>query len=215
MKKMATLLAGSLAWLAATPATAATAFDPAGDFLPSYTGTKLNDLDVLSFTVLYNQLTSSFTLGWTVNGAIDATTPGLYVIGVNTGTGVNAPFGSIGAGNVVFNQAILVGKDGAATLGGNSIGTASIVGNAASISLAASLFPSTGFAAQNYGWNIWPRGTGTGLAQITDFAPNNGLLAAVAPVPEPSTWALMLLGFGGMGLALRRGHRRRVTPQIA
>lgn len=29
------------------------------------------------------------------------------------------------------------------------------------------------------------------------------------PVPEPSTWAMMLLGFGGIGFAMRR--RRRVT----
>jgi len=27
-------------------------------------------------------------------------------------------------------------------------------------------------------------------------------------VPEPATWALMLLGFGGIGIALRRGRRR-------
>jgi len=215
MSKVAMLCACPMVLLAAMPASAATAFDPSGDFLPSYTGTKLNDLEVLSFTVLFNQLSSTFTLGWTVNAPIDPATPGVYVIGVNTGTGVNAPFGSIGAGNVVFNQAILVGKDGAATLGGVSIGTASIVGNAASISLAAALFPSTGLQPQNYGWNIWPRGTGTGLGQITDFAPNNGLLAAVAPVPEPSTWALMLLGFGGMGLAMRHGRRRRLTPQVA
>lgn len=215
MTRMATFLAGPLVLLAAVPANAATIFDPAGDFLPSYTGTRLNDLDVLSFTVLYNQLTSSFTLGWTVNGAIDSTTPGFYVIGVNTGTGVNAPFGAIGAGNVIFNQALLVQKDGSATLGGANVGTASIVGNAASINLAASLFPSTGFAPQNYGWNIWPRGTGTGLAQITDFAPNNGLLAAVTAVPEPSSWALMLLGFGGMALMLRRRRQPRVTPQLA
>jgi hypothetical protein len=29
---------------------------------------------------------------------------------------------------------------------------------------------------------------------------------SVAPVPEPSTWAMMLLGFAGLGYA---GYRRR------
>ena len=33
-------------------------------------------------------------------------------------------------------------------------------------------------------------------------------------VPEPATWALMLLGFGGIGFAMRRGQRSS-TPQIA
>jgi hypothetical protein len=38
----------------------------------------------------------------------------------------------------------------------------------------------------------------------------------VGSVPEPATWAMMLLGFGGIGFAMR--HRRRtqeVLPQIA
>ena len=32
--------------------------------------------------------------------------------------------------------------------------------------------------------------------------------AAPGAVPEPGTWALMLLGFGGIGMALRRSRRR-------
>jgi hypothetical protein len=36
----------------------------------------------------------------------------------------------------------------------------------------------------------------------------------VAGVPEPATWAMMLLGFGGIGFAMRR-RRRPVLAQIA
>ncbi len=39
----------------------------------------------------------------------------------------------------------------------------------------------------------------------------------VAAVPEPATWAMMLVGFGGMGLAMRRSNKRKhnVLAQIA
>ena len=35
----------------------------------------------------------------------------------------------------------------------------------------------------------------------------HGLFAQLVPVPEPSTWAMMLVGFGAIGLAFR-GRRR-------
>jgi hypothetical protein len=37
---------------------------------------------------------------------------------------------------------------------------------------------------------------------------------AIAAVPEPATWGLMLLGFGGIGMAMRR-RRRPALAQIA
>lgn len=32
--------------------------------------------------------------------------------------------------------------------------------------------------------------------------------AVITPVPEPSTWGLMILGFGALGMAMRRSRRR-------
>jgi hypothetical protein len=53
----------------------------------------------------------------------------------------------------------------------------------------------------------------TGSA-IKEFKQQSITLGSVpAPLPEPGTWAMMLLGFGGIGLALRRG-RRRSTPAL-
>lgn len=44
---------------------------------------------------------------------------------------------------------------------------------------------------------------------------NEGILldaVSVAPVPEPSTWAMMLLGFGAVGFAMRR--RKNATESL-
>jgi hypothetical protein len=41
------------------------------------------------------------------------------------------------------------------------------------------------------------------------------LSAAVAPIPEPATWAMMLLGFGAMGVTLRRRRSRQVANVTA
>ena len=41
-----------------------------------------------------------------------------------------------------------------------------------------------------------------------------GTLSFFTAVPEPGTWGLMLLGFGGIGLAMRR-RRRSALAQIA
>ena len=35
------------------------------------------------------------------------------------------------------------------------------------------------------------------------------------PVPEPATWALMLVGFGGIGMAMRRSRRTAKLAQLA
>jgi hypothetical protein len=40
-------------------------------------------------------------------------------------------------------------------------------------------------------------------------------LSAAPGVPEPSTWAMMLLGFGGMGVAMRRRRTGELMKQVA
>ena len=119
------------------------------------------------------------------------------------------PFDDIGQGNVTFNQAIVLQKDGSVNLG-----TASFVGNVFTISVPLSLLPSTGADPTAYGFNLWPRyGEGvTGNNQISDFAPNNALLTVNGVVPEPATWMTMLLGFGLAGAALRFRRRRDRVP---
>jgi uncharacterized protein (TIGR03118 family) len=43
----------------------------------------------------------------------------------------------------------------------------------------------------------------------------DGLFGSLSPVPEPSSWALMLIGFGLVGFAFRRRGRPRTLAQLA
>ena len=45
----------------------------------------------------------------------------------------------------------------------------------------------------------------SGVANVDAIIDNVRLTGA--PVPEPATWAMMLLGFGGIGMAMRRTRR--------
>lgn len=212
-KKLVCAALASIASLS-SPARAATVFDAVGDFLPTFVGVQSPDLDVTSFSVSFNSATSTFILGASFAGNIDPSAAGFYVIGANTGTGPIAPFAALGQGNVTFNQAIVIRKDGTGNIGATALAPSSITlsGNTLSALIPLALLPSTGFAAEQYGFNIWPR-NGNGLAsQISDFSPENATLAAA--VPEPRSWLLMLSGFAVVAAALR--HRgRRIERRIA
>jgi len=200
------LAAAAILAMAAGTANATTVHDATGDFLAGYTGPKTADLDVTSFSVLFDDPTDMFTLSATFAGDISpANGPGFYVIGVNTGTGVNHPFGPVGQPNVLFNQAMTIQKTGAGAitvpvLGARSF-TATISGNSFSALIPLSFLPSTGFAPQHYGFNLWPRQVTGGLLALADFAPEN---STISSAPEPAAWALMIAGFGLAGGVLRR-----------
>jgi hypothetical protein len=55
--------------------------------------------------------------------------------------------------------------------------------------------------------------TGVGTTTFTDVAQVRlGGFSPIRAIPEPASWALMILGIGGLGSALRL-HRRR-TPAL-
>jgi len=206
------LVAGAIITLAgAGAAHATTVSDPTGDFLGSFVGSHDPDLDVTSFGVSYNAATMIFTLNATLAGPINPALPGLYVIGVNTGTGAIAPFAGIGEPNVIFNQVAVVQKTGATAIGANNL-TATISGDSFSLLVPLNLLPSTGFTPENYGWNLWPRNGLGNNNQISDFAPEN---STIASIPEPATWAMMLIGFGALGATLRRRRTATTAAQPA
>jgi PEP-CTERM motif len=190
-------------------ASAATVTDPTGDFLPSYTGSHDGDLDVTSFSVNFDSGTSTFLLDATLAGAIHPDAAGLYAIGVDTGAGANAPFGSIGAPHVIFDQIVVVQKNGTGMVTGASggplaSGAISINGNEFSVRVPLGFLPTTGFDPMHYGFNLWPRDGIGNNDQISDFAPDNATAKVDGGVPEPATWAMMITGFGFTGAALRR-----------
>lgn len=60
--------------------------------------------------------------------------------------------------------------------------------------------------------------TASGLNGTTLTSVRNvrvGGLSGVATVPEPSTWAMMLFGFAGIGLTIRRRRQIEMLPQLA
>jgi hypothetical protein len=71
-------------------------------------------------------------------------------------------------------------------------------------------FPPT-YAGFSLGYFSGPGPVGTGFEDTGQIATGVGTLTAVTALPEPATWAVMLLGVGMVGAGLRRAWRKDET----
>ena len=202
----------SLSLAAAQNIKAAVITDPAGDFLPSYTGPKNGDLDVIRAEVTFDG--SNFLFTSTQAASVGLTTGGFYVWGVNRGTGLQG-FPAIAPG-VLFDSVVILNPAGGSTVRDLITSTSTAISNisfsGATISgtVPLSALPSRGFAPSQYTVNLWPRFGGvTGDPSISDFAPDNSnALVTTSAVPEPSTISLFGMAVCGI-LGVFRFRRKK------
>lgn len=227
----AVALAASIA-MASSAAHATTVTDPIGDVLNGFDAAAHADLDVVSASGTYNA--THLFLSSTQNGAVGTSAGNLYVWGVDRGQGqdtilAHSPgqpslgngvkfdafitFDSTGTNDHLFRVTYNADKSVASVVEGLfSSSWVTIDGNTISVAIPLTELASTGFDVAHYGLNVWPRlGDTSTTAHIVDFAPN-GLeqdrygnpLFNPSAVPEPTSWALMIMGFGLAGATLRR-----------
>ena len=123
---------------------------------------------------------------------------------------------NVGTGAYTFDFGLTQGTDLASTNAYFGFRTANV--GVVSYGYQSSTLPGA-FAVQN---------TSSGVGTSFTFGPNgasdNGyglnyrgysINATTAPVPEPATWAMMMLGLGGMGYAMRRKSKVRARIRFA
>jgi hypothetical protein len=218
--------------LTASAAHATTVFDASGGddaFLPTFTGPHNADLDVRSARVSYDA--QNIRLTGRMAGDIGTTANSFYVWGVDRGQGTpflfrpttdEHPIGE----HVLFDAAVVLSLDanqpsGILYLGADGKPTGftafdhpvfTISGDTIDALISREDLFSTGFDIADYRYNLWPRFGGlTDGFQVADFAPNDSSFTATTAVPEPASWAMMIMGFGVIGSAMRR---RRVALAV-
>jgi hypothetical protein len=208
--------AAALALIAAPRVAAAQpVVDPAGDFLPTFTGPFNGDLDVLSAGVFFDG--ANFIFRSTQNGPINTTPGALDAWGVNRGTGIPgfaAP--PISLPGILFDAVVVLDPGGTSRVvyltGGAPallpLGAVTFAGGLLEAVVPAALLPSTGFALLDYTANLWPRllPPPGNEDSISDFAPNATNLGVTA-IPEPS--AALLLAPALLAVAAARRRRTR------
>ena len=219
MRKFLTAAAVLAGLGAGTAHAAVVVHDDTNDFVQNYRdhhpGTPDPSLDITSFSV--DLINGTFLLDAIFAGSIvDGPALGDFVLGVNTGSGTNHGFDALGAGNVLFDKVIVLGKTFQTTFNGHPLTATPITNNGVTNEFrlsfnVADFPPGATLDPSHFGFNLWTRdGTG-GINSIADFAPNN---ATISAIPEPTGWALMITGFGLAGATLR-GRRKSAAARLA
>lgn len=133
-----------------------------------------------------------------------------FSVGIGRGTDSDA---TIGWGTLAgaWNQGLTFDNTNGTALASLFAGAADALGGSASGSRALNLGTASG--------NFWLIGANFANVdhKIDGFKLGGVTLKTVAPVPEPSTWALMLAGFALVGVAMRRAIRtseQRFTDKV-
>lgn len=212
MRNWFTAALSGLLFASALPIGAAVISDPANDFLPTYTGPKTGDLDVITAQVFFDG--TNFTFTSTQNGLIGTTPAGIFVWGINRGSGT--PGFPVIAPGVLFDSVFIINPSGASTFRDSISGVATPITNitvsGATVTgvVPLSVMPTRGFAAINYTVNLWPRSGAAGDGALADFAPNNSNAAVTVLTPEPGTMGFVAF-FSVAGLALARRRKIRIS----
>lgn len=214
MKIATKLLLGAAALVAAAPATAAPVFGSFSltSFGGSYVGGTADTATGLDFGSAFGNTGNGFG------------TNGTALVGNATGSfaGLDGTFASIAdialgavANPTSSNPFISFGANSPISLNfSNAAYTRSPLGTSVTISGVATFL--NGVAADtntgNFSLSVSSQG---GSPTATNFTfTGNASADAVAAVPEPATWAMMLVGFGGIGFAMRR-RKSKVTTNVA
>lgn len=199
MKKIFTLIAVAMAMVAAPAAAQVTLYDQTN--LPQQFVTPLN----LTFTATEANTTLNFqgynipstttlvNLFFNLTGTTQTTANNLLSTNYSYTPAPSNPFANLGS----------IGLYGARdlTFAGGTIGSYDTFSQTVATTIGSSYTLGLSFTE--------PGGGADGLRITT------GAIASVPAVPEPTTWAMMLLGFGGMGVALRRRRKTVARAQLA
>jgi hypothetical protein len=113
---------------------------------------------------------------------------------------------------VLFDRVVVLNNNGTGSVpgfGNLAAGAVTINGNEIFGTVPLAALPSTGFAPQNYTWNLWPRSqaiAGNPNGNVADFAPDNSNAAVTATPAPPAAW---LAAQAGVVLAAFARFRRR------